>query len=140
MLGVTGESRPPTVVGGAVASDDGEPDVVPGVSVDELRRELSDRLFVRALIAGGVQDLVRYGTVCVVAYFGYRSIAALAGQTTLANIGIRFLSNVSVSAVASWAVGMSGLAYGVWQRRLRFRTRIRRASHDWFANLDRGRE
>ena len=49
-------------------------------------------------------NFIRYGSLSLIAYFAYRSIAALAGQTTIANIAMQFLGNVTVSQWAAWCL------------------------------------
>jgi hypothetical protein len=126
-------------MGCAVANDIGEGDHPPVASAAEAQQKLENRLFVQAFVAAGAHDLLRYGAICVVSYFGYKSIAALAGQAALADIAIRFFANASLSSVTSWAVGVSGLGYGILQRQLRRRAQKRLAFHDWFDDRQRGR-
>jgi hypothetical protein len=64
-------------------------------------------------------NIVRWAGACVIAYFGYASIASLAGKTTLSAIGINFLSNVTISNSLAWLLGGGGIIFGVRQRRLR---------------------
>lgn len=61
----------------------------------------------------------RYGFLTVIAFLGYSSIRVLAGKTTLAEIAVRFITNIRVSAGISYAVGGGGVAYGWLQKRLR---------------------
>lgn len=62
------------------------------------------------------------GGLVAVAYFADNSITALAGQKTLADIGIRFFTDIRISEALAWAVGGSGVWYGYAQRRLRIKT------------------
>jgi len=90
-------------------------------SESELRTTL--QVLRRARTSEGVVTvagtLVRW--VCGVAmfYFCYLAVGELAGKTSLADIGIRFLGALDVSMVLSWAVSIGGLAYGLRQRALR---------------------
>ena len=63
--------------------------------------------------------------IALVAFFVDQSIAALAGKTTFANIGVRFLANVKVSEAVAYLFGAGGVGYGLNRERLRQRT-IRR--------------
>lgn len=66
-----------------------------------------------------LQSLIRWGSIVLLAWFAYLSVKALAGQTTLADIGIDFLGKVEISVALAWAVGAGGTAYGWSQRKLR---------------------
>jgi hypothetical protein len=63
--------------------------------------------------------LIKWGGLLGISYFAYLSIDALAGQTTAADIGIKFLADVKVSEAVAWIFGGSGIAYGLRQRKLR---------------------
>ena len=66
-----------------------------------------------------LSSLIRWGAIVLIARYGYLSIASLAGQNTLADIGIDLLSNIKVSVALSWVAGAGGLAYGVRQKKVR---------------------
>lgn len=72
-------------------------------------------------------DLLRHALtvagVVGVAYFASRSIAALAGETTAAEIAFRFLANVRLSEALAWLFGASGVGFGYLQRGMRQRAR-----------------
>lgn len=72
-------------------------------------------------------DLVRHALtvagVVGVAYFANRSIAALAGETTAAEIAFRFLANVRLSEALAWLFGASGVGFGYLQRGMRQKAR-----------------
>ena len=72
-------------------------------------------------IANVLVVAIRFGAPVAIAYFGYRSVEALAGRTTLADIGISLLGKVQVSVVLSWAVGAGGVLYGNREHRLRLK-------------------
>jgi hypothetical protein len=57
--------------------------------------------------------------VVFVAFFMMRMIQSLSGQTTFADIGIKVLGNISISATLAWGVGGTGIIYGWRQRSLR---------------------
>lgn len=67
--------------------------------------------------ASVVNGAMRWGTLAFVAYMAKESVALLAGQSTTANLN--FLGRLDVSISIAWAVGLSGVAYGWWQRKLR---------------------
>lgn len=71
---------------------------------------------------GTVQVLlsaIRWGAIILIARYSYLSIDALAGKSTLADIGINFLSEIKVSIALAWAAGIGGAAYGLSQKKLR---------------------
>ena len=59
--------------------------------------------------------------VILVARYAYLSVDALAGDVTVADIGVgvRILGNVKVSTILCTAVGVLGTVYGLQQRSLR---------------------
>lgn len=69
-----------------------------------------------------LSSLIRWGAIVLIARYAYLSIASLAGQNTLADIGINFLSNIKVSGALAGATGVGGLIYGERQRKLRKNT------------------
>lgn len=71
------------------------------------------------VIASFAHAVIRWAGAVLIAYFGYRTVAVLAGETTTANIGIRFLADLRVSEAVAWIFGASGVAYGLRQRTLR---------------------
>lgn len=72
-------------------------------------------------IAAVLNSLIRWGALVAIVFLGYRAIVVLAGQTTIADIGIgvKLLSNVRVSTAAAWLFGGGCLFYGERQARLR---------------------
>lgn len=68
--------------------------------------------------------------VIFVARYGYLSVAALAGDLTVADIGFRVLGDFRVSTIVSMTVGAGGVLYGWLQRRLRKSTVERLASRN----------
>jgi hypothetical protein len=70
-------------------------------------------------IVSVINNLIRWGGAVAIAYFAFRSILALAGQHTAADIGIKFLADVRVSEALAWIFGGSGIAYGWRQRKMR---------------------
>lgn len=64
-------------------------------------------------------SLIRWGALIFIARYGYLSIESLAGKSTLADIGINFLSDIKVSVAIAWSTGFGGVIYGLSQRKLR---------------------
>lgn len=63
--------------------------------------------------------LITWGGAVAIAYLGYRSIDALAGKSTVSDIGIKLLGNVRISEGLAWVLGGGGTLYGISQRKLR---------------------
>ena len=59
------------------------------------------------------------GAAVLVARYFYLIVAALAGDRTVADIGIRVLADVSFSVILPVAFGIGGILYGRLQRKLR---------------------
>lgn len=66
-------------------------------------------------------QFVRSGGYVACAWFGYLSIKALAGHTTLADISVMVGAIVEgrTSEVLAWLFGTAGVSYGYYQRKLR---------------------
>ena len=88
-----------------------------------------------------LQSLIRWGGIALVARYSYLAVEALAGQTTLADIGINFLGKVEVSVALAWSFGAVGVAYGWQQRKLRKDTveRLQNRIQALEQMIDRGR-
>jgi len=87
----------------------------------ELRTEL--RLLKRARMAGGIvlilQSLIKWGGLVFIVYFGYLTVAVLAGKHTEASIGIKVLGNIRISEALAWLLALGSATYGGAQRKLR---------------------
>ncbi len=71
-------------------------------------------------VASVINNLIRWGGMVLLAYFMFRTVQSLAGQTTSANIGLRLFGEVRLSDVIASAIfGGGGAMYGLAQRRLR---------------------
>jgi len=68
-----------------------------------------------------LRELIKWGGIVLVVRYGYLSIAALAGHTTFADVGIKFLSNLRVSDSIMYILTGGSIAYGLGQRRSRRR-------------------
>jgi hypothetical protein len=84
---------------------------------------------------------MKYGCILGIVYFIYLSIAALAGQVTLASIGISILGNVTVSDAVAYIFGGGGIIYGLNERRVRKSTveRVQGRNVSLEKRLDPGR-
>jgi hypothetical protein len=71
------------------------------------------------------RDAIKWSAAVIIVAYGYKSIVALAGHRTYADIGIRVLGNLKVSDGILYLFGVSGWVYGLGERRLR-RNNIRR--------------
>lgn len=70
-------------------------------------------ILITAIKWGALLGCFRYLTLMVV---------ALAGKTTAADIGVKILSNFSISQGLAWALGIGSATYGLAQNRLRKNT------------------
>lgn len=73
--------------------------------------------------------------VVLVARYSYLTVDTLAGDRTVADIGIRVLGDIRISAILPMAVGFGGILYGYRQRSLRKSAIERLASRN--RNLER---
>ncbi len=75
------------------------------------------------------------------ARYGYLAIDSLAGQSTLADIAVNFMTNIKVSVVVSWTVAGGGVFYGLRQRKLRRDTveRVQKRNQKLEAIIDKRR-
>ena len=92
---------------------------------DRAPREASRRALLRGeSIASVLNTLIRWTGLVLIAFFAYRSIDVLAGETTGADIGISvgLLASVPVSQAVAWILGAGGMAFGLLERRLRKNT------------------
>ena len=64
-------------------------------------------------------NAVRWISLVLIAFFAYRAIAALSGETTRANVGVRFFTDIRVSTALALGAGIGGIGYGLRQRKLR---------------------
>jgi len=90
----------------------------------ELRAEnriLRDTRWVQA-VTSVVNTVVRWGAAVWIASYFYRSMAALAGETTVADLGMRVLGDLRVSTALAWVLAACGAGYGTWERRVRKKT------------------
>jgi len=109
----------------------------------ELEAEL--RILRKTQIAEGIVQvflsLIRWGAIVMIARYGYLAIDSLSGKSTLADIGVNFLSNIKVSVALAWSAGVGGIIYGVNQRKLRKDTieRLQKRIQELESNIDSNR-
>jgi hypothetical protein len=69
-----------------------------------------------------VVQSIKWGALCIIAFCGYRAVAALAGRTTTAQFGMFLLADLKANSIFSHIVtsilGLGGITYGVKQKRL----------------------
>jgi hypothetical protein len=91
-----------------------------------------------------LRHVVTVAGVLGVAYFLSDAVAALAGETTAAEIAFRFLANIRLSEALAWLFGTSGIGFGYLQLWLRERARrelrsaLRRMQRRQEANPSKG--
>ncbi|MEW6351245.1 MAG: hypothetical protein AB1646_19490 [Thermodesulfobacteriota bacterium] len=90
----------------------GPPDLTP-------EQRLMGRLHLIDALASIVNRLIPWAALVFIAHWIYLAILALAGQKTIADIGISFLGSVTVSEALAVVLGGGGIAYGLKQRKLR---------------------
>ena len=86
-------------------------------SKQQLDYELRARRIDRTAVV--VEAGFRYGALVAIFYFLYASVASLAGQVTLADIGLRIIGDVRISETIAWLFGGGGVGYGLRERKLR---------------------
>ncbi len=69
--------------------------------------------------ASVVEQFFKYGAIALLGYFAMSAVQTLAGRTTFADIGLRFIGDVRVSEATAWFFGVGGVGYGLRQRKLR---------------------
>ena len=77
----------------------------------------------KVITLGGVlQKAIPWIGIAVISYFGYLSIAALAGKTTVANFLFKLFGSIGVNAGVAYIFGGGGIVYGLLERRTRQKT------------------
>lgn len=66
-----------------------------------------------------LNNLIRWGAIVTIFYFGYSSIELLAGKETLSNIAVSLLTDIKISVAIAWTAAGGGLIYGLRQKKLR---------------------
>jgi|SRR5208282_2641212 len=88
----------------------------------ELRLRYQAKFRRYEIIATSVQLAFPWGALCFIAYMAYLSVSALAGQTTLAKLGLAVAGNVNVNQAFAWLLSALFGGYGLNERRLRRKT------------------
>jgi hypothetical protein len=68
-----------------------------------------------------VLNLIRYGSLVLIALFAREAIADLAGKTTQANVFMQVLSDINVGWGVAALLGVGGTLYGMAERKQRQR-------------------
>ena len=74
-----------------------------------------------SVVAKSLESLFKWAGITLIAYWSYRSIEVLAGETTTADIGLTILADVQTSKGVAWIVAILASGYGLRQRTLRKR-------------------
>jgi hypothetical protein len=90
-------------------------------SKSQLEAELKELRKARASegIVQVLNNLIRWGGIVLIVRYIYLGIDTLSGKSTLADIGVEFLTDINISITIAWLAGIGGLAYGYKQRMLR---------------------
>jgi hypothetical protein len=70
-------------------------------------------------VAAVVQTGIKWGALFGIFYWLFRSVEVLAGQHTLAQIGVGFWADVRISEALAWLLAVLFGGYGIGQRKLR---------------------
>ena len=65
-----------------------------------------------------VRAFFKYGAWVLIAWFTSSAISSLAGETTVADIGLTVLGDFRISQGVPWVWAFAATAYGAWQRRV----------------------
>ena len=71
------------------------------------------------LIGAAVQTAIPWGSLVVIAWLVSNALQSLAGQETIADIGINFLGNVGINDGLAYVLAAGTIFYGNRERRLR---------------------
>jgi hypothetical protein len=66
-----------------------------------------------------LNNLIRWGGAIAIARYGYLSIASLAGESTMADIGVNVLADFRISQALAWVLAGGTTMYGLSQKKLR---------------------
>jgi hypothetical protein len=93
------------------------------------------------ILATVVQIGIPWGSVCFISYMGFLSVDALAGKTTLAQLGLHFIGDVRINEALAWFLSGAFGVYGLNERRLRRKNILRTASqiHELESRIDPNR-
>ena len=74
-------------------------------------------------------NFIKWASLVLIAYFSYLSINSLSGKETITNIAVKVLANLQIQNTVSYGVGIAGVGYGYYQRRLRKKRIAELAAH-----------
>jgi len=92
------------------------------MSNSELRSTTHKFVSVVDGLARVTQTFIKWGGFCVIAYFAYKSIASLSGQTTIATIAVKLLGNLTTSQSVAYTAAGGGVAWACGERFFRKKT------------------
>jgi hypothetical protein len=87
----------------------------------ELEHSTQKFIALTDLIARLGHTAMRCATPCIIAYFFYKSVEAMSGKTTVANLVMDWASSIKLNQWAAWVLATVAGAWGVGERRLRRR-------------------
>ncbi|MGD0262494.1 MAG: hypothetical protein ABSD29_22245 [Verrucomicrobiota bacterium] len=70
-------------------------------------------------LARVVQMLVKWGGIAAIAFFAYKSIACLSGQTTVAQLALNILGNITFSKSVVYTVAGGSAVWALGERSFR---------------------
>lgn len=76
-----------------------------------------------------LNNLIKYGSFVTIAYFAKEALVAMAGRTTLADIGIEILGSMELSVAAPTLSAIVTAMWALGERRLRKDTIQRQSDH-----------
>ena len=88
-------------------------------TVLEAENKVLRRVSTTQAIASVLNNLIRWGGLVIISYWIYLSVTALAGKSTMADIGVTVFADIRASEVLSWIFGIGGIGYGWRQKSLR---------------------
>lgn len=90
---------------------------------------LTPEIYKLTVAADLLSTSLKLAAVVAVAWLVNDSIHALAAETTVANIGVRFLADIRGGQLFAWLTGAGGVAWGYGERYLRIKTAKRQGRH-----------
>ena len=92
------------------------------LSNSELRSTTHKFVSVVDALARVLQALIKWGAFCGIAYFSYKSISCLSGQTTEANVALKFLGSLNISQSIAYTVAGGSAVWAFGERSFRKKT------------------
>jgi len=66
-----------------------------------------------------INNTVKWGALVLIFWLFYKSIAALSGKNTETDILVKFIGQFSINEYLMYLFSLSGISYGLFERRLR---------------------